>query len=73
MGGRKFKLSVLHKHCDCKRDALQCSSLDTLRHLLERADDAIPTGWLLVSDEYSQLVLVKLTMQGLEETGAKVM
>ena len=26
-----------------------------------------------MSDEYSQLVLVKLTMQGLEETGAKVM
>ena len=30
-------------------------------------------GWFLVSDEYSQLVLVKLTMQGLEETCTKVM
>ena len=75
MGGRKFKLSVLRKNCDRKRHALQstseCSSLDTLRHLLEAANDAIPTGWLLVSDEYSQLVLVKLTTQGLEATGAK--
>ena len=53
---------------------MQCSAARlTLRHLLEGANDAIPTGWLLVSDEYSQLVLVKLTMQGLEETGAKVM
>ena len=77
MGGRKFKLSVLRKNCDRKRHTLQstseCSSLDTLRHLLEGANDAIPTGWLLVSDEYSQLVLVKLTTQGLEATGAKVM
>ena len=62
--GRKFKFSVLRKNCDRKRDALQCSSLDTLRHLLERAEDAIPTGWILVSDKYSQLVLVKLTMKG---------
>ena len=43
---------------------------DKLRHLLERVSAAIPTGWL-VSDECSGLVLVKVTMQGLEETGVK--
>lgn len=45
---------------------------DKFRRLLERVSAAIPTGWL-VSDECSGLVLVKLTMQGLEETGVKVM
>jgi len=79
MGGRKFKLSV-RKNYDLKKHALQsnktateCCSLDKLRHLLEGASDVIPTGWLLVSDECSKLVLAKLTTQGLEATGAKVM
>ena len=79
MGGRKFKLSV-RKNYDRKKHALQsnktateCCSLDKLRHLLEGASDVIPTGWLLVSDECSKLVLAKLTTQGLEATGAKVM
>ena len=48
MGGRKFKLSVLRKNCDRKSHALQstseCSSLDTLRRLLEGADDATQQG-----------------------------
>ena len=72
--GRKFKLSV-RKNYDRKKHALQsnktateCCSLDKLRHLLEGASDVIPIGWLLVSDECS-----KLTTQGLEATGAKVM
>ena len=36
MGGRKFKLSVLHKNCDRKRHAVQstsgCSSLELHVH-----------------------------------------
>ena len=63
--------TVIAKGMHCSPPASVATSLDTLRRSLEGADDAIPTGWLLVSDEYSLLVLVKLTTQGLEETGAK--
>ena len=76
-GGRKFKLSV-RKIYDHKKHALQsnkttteCSSLDKLGHAF-----AGSSKWChpyQVNDECSKLVLVKLTTQGLEATGAKVM
>ena len=58
-------------HCSPPVSVARLTHLDI--NLLEGANDAIPTGWLLVSDEYSRLALVKLTTQGLEATGAKVM
>ena len=51
----------------------ECGSIDELRGVLAGATNAIPVEWSLVQDDnHSRLILVKLSAQEVEETGAKI-